>query len=84
MKKPKPWAETCLHTIHQSIWGKPGFRPRDMDRIKLPSPEHKEATTRIALSIFVDCSNVGIPFQEALLAIYLSGLQHGAALSREK
>jgi hypothetical protein len=55
-----------------------------MDRIKLPSPEHKEAATRIALSIFVDCSNVGIPFQEALLAIYLSGLQHGSALSKEK
>lgn len=81
MKRPKPWNETCLHPIHGSIWGKPGWLPREMDRVKLPSSEHKDAATKIALSIFVDCSNVGIPFQEALLAVYLSGLQHGASIA---
>jgi hypothetical protein len=70
-----------LHPIHKSIWGKPGWRPRHMDRWKALSPEHKDAAMNIALSIFTDCSNVGIPFQEALLAIYLSGLQHGHAIA---
>jgi hypothetical protein len=42
-----------------------------------------EALQRISMSIFADCTNVGVPFQEALAAIYLSGLQHGQELSKE-
>lgn len=74
---------TTLHPIHHSIWGKRGFRPRNMDRWKPPSPEHKDAAMNVALSIFADCSNVGIPFQEALLAIYLSGLEHGYTIAKD-
>ena len=74
----------CLHPIHQSIWGKRGFRPRNMSRLEGISQEETDAATRIALSVFTDCSNVGVPFQEALLAIYLSGLQHGAHFVRNQ
>lgn len=42
---------------------------------------NRVALTEVALSIWADCTNAGQPFQAALLAVYLSGLQHGAALS---
>lgn len=51
-----------------------------MKRARGADMEVTEAATKIALDIFTDCTNVGVPFQEALLAIYLSGLQHGSAL----
>lgn len=78
-----------LHPIHKSLYvadviGRPAVRvkPRDMARLKMPSDEHRLALTRIALDIFTDCTNVGIPFQDALLAIYLSGLNHGVEGSK--
>lgn len=53
-----------------------------MDYIKMPSQEVREGLTQIALDIFTDCTNVGVPFQDILLAIYISGLQHGVAGSQ--
>lgn len=47
-----------------------------MERISLPD-DLAEGLTLIALEIFTDCVNSGIPFQNALRAIYLSGLDHG-------
>lgn len=29
-----------------------------------------------AMDIFIDCTNAGVPFQDALTAIYISGLSH--------
>lgn len=52
-----------------------------MERIRVPTELH-EGLANIALSIFTDCANAGQPFQTALLAIYLSGLQHGSAARR--
>jgi hypothetical protein len=43
--------------------------------------ETLEALTGIALSIFTDCANAGKPFQEALLAVYISGVEHGSQAS---
>lgn len=54
--------------------------PRGMDKVKI-GWESKQAMTKVALSIFTDVTNLGYSFQDAVLAIYLSGLQHGAALS---
>jgi len=39
--------------------------------------EDAEHLQKIAMEIFVDCTNVGVPFQEAIGAVYLSGLNHG-------
>jgi hypothetical protein len=50
-----------------------------MSHMKMPDHETREVLTRIALDIFTDCTNVGVPFQDSLLAIYISGLQHGVA-----
>ena len=71
-----------LQPIHNSLYPKLARAPRKMTRIKLPDGM-KEDLTRITLSIFVDCCNCGVPFQDALLALYLSGLEHGAKVNRE-
>ena len=54
-----------------------------MERVALDG-EIMEGLTEIALSIFVDCSNAGTSFQDSLLSIYLSGLEHGASLMKEE
>jgi len=54
-----------------------------MDKVKI-GWEPKQAMTKVALSIFTDVTNLGYSFQDAVLAIYLSGLQHGAALRSEE
>lgn len=46
--------------------------------------ELSEGLTQIAIDIFTDCVNVGVPFQEALCAVYLSGLEHGHTITKEK
>lgn len=75
---------TELHPVHWSVLATPLGRvtPRDMSRIKLP-PGMKDELTNIALSIFADCSNAGVGFADALTAVYLSGLQHGAKAQQE-
>lgn len=69
----------ALRPIHVSIAGRPRL-PNRMDRLPMP-PEMAEGMSEIALTIWADCINAGQPFQQALLAVYLSGLQHGLTLS---
>lgn len=71
--------DATIHPIHHSLAGK-RITPRRMDRLNMDR-EHYEVGISIALSVFADCTNVGVSFQDALLAVYLSGLQHGAALT---
>ena len=70
---------SILQPVHHSMHGK-RITPRKMDRLNMDR-EHYEAGVRIALSVFADCTNVGVSFQDAILAVYLTGLQHGAALT---
>lgn len=74
-KKPDPPRPT-IQPLHYSVHGL-RRTPRNMTTITMPSPEMKETLTQVALDIFTDCANAGVPFQEALLAVYLSGLQQG-------
>lgn len=71
--------ENVIHVVHHSL---KGFQrtPRNMARMPV-SWEQRDTFTKIAISIFTDCSNVGVGFQDALLAIYLSGLQHGSSIA---
>lgn len=57
--------------------------PFSMTRANIDREQY-EAMVNLAVSIFTDCTNVGVSFQDSLLAIYLSGLHHGAALTTEK
>lgn len=38
--------------------------------------EQAAAIDRTALGVFSDCVNVGLTFQEALAAVYLTGADH--------
>lgn len=68
---------TELAPLHQSVRRLRGMNtPINMTAIML-KPEQSEAMQRIALSIFADCSNRGLAFSDALMAVYLSGLEHG-------
>lgn len=66
-----------LHTISPSV-RRTTRRPIGPGWGEIPmEPDDHAEVTRIAVSIFADCVNRGMPFQDALLAVYLSGLQHG-------
>lgn len=72
-----------IHPVHSSIRRRVVRRtPQGMDRVQI-EPATRVELTKIALGIFADCTNIGVPFQDALLAIYLSGLQHGSALGED-
>jgi len=51
--------------------------PLKMSAVVLPE-ELRDGLASIALSVFTDMVNDGKPFQDAILAVYLSGLNHGA------
>lgn len=71
-----------IHPIHASIYPRGVRLPMNMERARLPDGA-KDGLLRIAMSIFADCTNVGVPFQDAILSVYLSGLQHGSASAME-
>jgi hypothetical protein len=72
-----------IHAIHASLYPRAVRKPRNMDYAPLPDSA-KDDLSRAAMSIFADCTNVGVPFQDAILAVYLSGLQHGSAATEEQ
>jgi hypothetical protein len=76
-----------IRVIHYSLRRKiakgRSVLPRDMERIQVPI-ELSDGLAEIALSIFADCVNVGATLQDAILAVYLSGLQHGNTISKER
>lgn len=74
---------STIHPVHHSVIRIGSVTPNRMDRITMPD-EMRESMTRIALDIFTDMSNANGSFQDALLAIYLSGLQHGWAITEGK
>lgn len=69
-----------IQPVHHSLKGL-RTTPYNMARANIDR-EHYEALVNVAVSIFTDCTNVGVSFQDSLLAIYLSGLQHGAAIAK--
>lgn len=64
--------------MHRSMNGSQFWRrtPVNMKAIEIPDDLKQDITT-IALSIFTDCVNGGKTFQDAILAVYLSGIDHG-------
>lgn len=66
---------TAINPQHRSMLGRTR-RPRNMASVRLPE-EVRVCVERTALDIFADMTNAGWSFQAALLAVYLSGLEHG-------
>lgn len=56
-------------------------RPHNMTRINIDA-DSLEAMQRIALSIFADMSNAGAGLHDAITAVYLSGINHGALCTK--
>lgn len=84
MRKPAKRQENPLYPVHHSVAGARILpRPQCMDSVRIPH-EMRAALSKIALDIFTDMSNANRSLQDALLAIYLSGLAHGADLTRER
>lgn len=71
--------EATIRPIHPSM-RMPRRIPRDMSKLRM-TEEQLEWLHRISMSLFADCVNVGVPFQDAIAAVYLSGLDHGRALA---
>ncbi len=67
-----------IRPMHPSMKGSQFWSraPVRMTAITLPTELHHDITN-IALSIFTDCVNGGKTFQDAILAVYLSGIDHG-------
>ena len=72
-----------IHPPHHSIRKSAGqIKPSNMDRADM-SEDQYNTMSRVALSIFADCLNAGIGLNDALLAVYLSGLNHGSEAKGE-
>jgi hypothetical protein len=67
-----------IHPMHRSMNGSQFWTraPARMKVVEIPD-DLKMDITKIALSIFTDCVNSGKTFQDSILAVYLSGLDHG-------
>lgn len=61
-----------------------GNNPRNMERMNLGSRAQREFIEQQALGIFTDMTNGGCTFQQALAAVYLSGMGVGVHSMREK
>ena len=73
-----------IRSVHPSLRAR-GHRPRPMGMERLAiSHEQAAALDQISMSIFADCVNVGVSFQAAISAVYLSGLEHGRAIITER
>lgn len=55
--------------------------PNRMERMAV-TEEQAEAIDRTALGVFSDCVNGGLTFQEALAAVYLSGVNHAISATK--
>jgi hypothetical protein len=59
-----------------------GMKPRNLERVNAEF-EVKESLGKLAIDVFMCASNSGATFQEALLAVYLTGLENGSSAMRE-
>ncbi len=72
---------SVVQTPHFSVVGL-RINPRNMQRLPC-THDQSAALMNVALEMFADVCNSGHTFQEALVAVYLSGLNHGAELTKE-
>ena len=59
-----------------------GMSPHGLEVARI-GHENKEALGSIALGVFTAASNAGATFQEALLAVYITGIENGSSAQKE-
>ena len=57
--------------------------PSDMGRVYMTN-DGAETVQRIACDVFTDCVNSGLTFQEALSAVYLTGVENAISAKKDK
>lgn len=58
------------------------FLPDGYHHVEL-SPEQRRQFEKLALEIFTVAANRGVSFSEALVSVYISGVEHGVRASEE-
>jgi hypothetical protein len=59
-----------------------GLKPYGFDRVVMPDGM-KEHLGNIAFDVFTKASGTGCAFHEAILSVYLTGLENGMCAARE-
>lgn len=77
-------AGTPIYPMHRSMLGSQAWKrpPTGMSAMNIPD-DLKHDLSIIALSVFTDCVNAGKTFQDAILAVYVTGLENGVSAGRE-
>lgn len=75
--------ENQLHPVNKRVRNLRYNRtPRGMNGISIDEETH-DALQRLAIDVFARCSNSGHGFADALLAVYLTGLENGSAANEK-
>lgn len=69
----EPQPIQALHPSIRALRG--GRKPAGMSSVMLPRDSH-EILTNLAIGVFVDCVNSGKSFQDAILAVYMTGAEN--------
>lgn len=73
-----------IRPVHRSMLGSQTWTRPPVNMMAMPIPHDlKYGLTEIALSIFTDTINAGKTFQDAILAVYISGIENSASARRE-
>lgn len=76
--------ENKLHPVNKRVRELRYNRtPLGMSGLAIDQETH-DALQRLAIDVFTRCSNSGHGFTDALLAVYLTGLENGSSAANEK
>lgn len=79
MTRPSALTAAPIQTIHPSMRRQVIRRvPLGLSSLVLSNDLH-QTISKIAIDVFTSCINVGAPMQDALAAVYLTGLENGRA-----
>lgn len=61
----------------------PRAAPAGMATVAMSHDQHA-AVTQIAIDVFTDCVNRGLPMQDALLAVYMTGAENALSATHDE
>lgn len=83
-KRPQPVEIFPVSESYRKLLAKGvRIRPKNSGRMAVDQDLY-EGIQKIAMSMFADCCNAGMPFQEALTYVYMSGLEHATSIHQEE
>ena len=61
----------------------PRAAPAGMATLSMSNEQHA-GLTQIAIDVFTDCVNRGLPMQDALLAVYMTGAENALSATKDE